>query len=201
MPSPSSLPATLVTAAITVAVACPPPFSLSPSLLPPSPTSSPATLVAIAIARLIVVSLLSLHLGLTSLSSSPPRPRESTDRFDVVVPGSSHRCCCCCADNPPPVTATEGVDRPRCAMIAPPGIVVLRLAVGDETSYSPCRNPSQRGDSPAITLACLTWRGTLICLREGREEGGFRCRHHSSAYHDDAPQCCPSVGEFLARYV
>ena len=76
--------------------------------MPPSPSSSPATLVAVAIARLIVVSLsssplgsinaiarlivvsLSLSpLGSKSLSSSPPRPRESTDRFDVVVAGSS----------------------------------------------------------------------------------------------------------------
>ncbi len=176
--------------------------SPSPSLLPPSPSLLPATLVAIAIARLIVVSLSSLPLGSTPLSSSPPRPCEPTDRFDVVVAGYSHRHRRRRhASDPPPITAIKGVDRPRCVTIAPPRIVVLGSAVGDETLYSPRRDPGQRGDSPAITLACLTWRGTLICLREGRKEGGFRCHHHSPAYHDDAPQCCPSVGEFLARYV
>ncbi len=180
---------------------CDAPFLLSPSLLPPSPSLLPTTLVAVAIARLIVVLSSSSPLGLTSLSSSPPCPHEPTDHFDVVVAGSSHRCCRCCAGDSPPVTAIEGVDHPRRATIAPPGIVVLGSAVGNETSYLPRCDPGQRGDSPTVTLACLTWRGTLICLREGREEGGFCHRHHSPAYHDNAPQCCPSVGEFLARYV
>jgi hypothetical protein len=55
----------------------------------------------------------------------------------VVVAGSSHRCCCHRAGNPPPVAAIKGVDHPRRATSAPPGIVVLGLAVGNETSYSP----------------------------------------------------------------
>ncbi len=169
--------------------------------MPPSPSSSPTTLVAIPIARLIVVSLSLSPLGSTSSSSLPPRPHKPTDRFNVVVAGSSHRRCCCRAGNPPAIPAIEGIDHPRRATIAPLGIVVLGSAVGDKMSYSPRRDPGQRGHLPAVTLACLTWRGTLICLREGREEGGFRRRHHSPAYHDNAPQCCPSVGGFLARYV
>ena len=44
-------------------------------------------------------------------------------------------------DPPPPLTAVGSVDCPHSAMISPPGIVVLGLAVGDETSCSPRRDP------------------------------------------------------------
>jgi hypothetical protein len=47
--------------------------------------------------------LSSSPLGSTSSSSSPPRPREPTNRFDVVVAGSSHSRRRCHAGNPPPI--------------------------------------------------------------------------------------------------